>query len=135
MSTAPSKITALIGASVGFILATAVASANPTVTNIQFVSERRIDRFVIEATYRADARSSGGAFRQVSATVISNNPALTVVDNSLTFRDLADGATVTSTDTFTIRHDLRIAFENSFISFQVNATAVVANRAPTANAG
>jgi hypothetical protein len=67
--------------------------------------------------------------------VISTNPATTIIDNSLTFPDLADGATVTSTDTFTIRHDLHTPFQNSFISFQVNATPVVVNRPPVAVAG
>ncbi|PYI83233.1 MAG: hypothetical protein DME26_15400, partial [Verrucomicrobia bacterium] len=129
------RIAALIGAAVGFILCTGAAAANPIITNIQYVSELRIDRYVIQATYRADARSAGGAFTGVSATVISNNPALTIVDGSLTFPDLADGATVTSNDTFTIQYDLRTPFQNSFIGFDVKATPVVVNRPPTANAG
>ena len=119
----------------GFLLAAVAAWANPTVSNVQFVSQIRIDRFVIEATYRADVRSSGGAFTAVSATVTSGNAATTIIDGSLTFPDVASGATVTSTDTFVIRHDLQTPFQNSFLQFSVNSTPVVVNRAPTANAG
>ena len=128
-------IAARVGAAIGFILATGVASASLSVTNLQLVSQLRIDRYVIEATYRADVQSSGGAFRNVTVTVSSTNPATTIIDNSLTFPDVADGATVTSTDTFTIRHDLHTPFQNSFISFQIHATQVVPNRPPVANAG
>ena len=116
-------------------LAAATAWANPTIQNVQFVSQLRIDRFVIEATYRADVRSSGGAFTAVSATVTSGNPATAIIDGVLSFPDLPSGGTVTSTDTFVIRHDLRTPFQNSFLQFTVRATPVVINRAPTANAG
>jgi hypothetical protein len=129
------KTTAFIGVTGAAILAAGTAFANPVITNLQLVNQRRISRFVIEATYRADARSAGGAFRNVTAIVSSTNPATTIVDNSLMFPDIADGATVTSTDTFTIRHDLSTPFQNNFLSFQVNATPVVANRPPVANAG
>ncbi len=129
------KITALIGATAAFVFASGAASANPVVANIQLVTERRIDRYVIEATYRVDAKSTGGAFTAVSAAVTSTNAATTIIDGALTFPDLASGGTVTSIDTFTIRHDLHTPFQNSFLSFQFSATPVTTNSPPTANAG
>ena len=115
--------------------AAGVAWSNPTVTNVRFVEQKRIDRFIIEATYRADVTSSSGAFRSVTATVTSGNAATTIIDSSLSFPDVASGGTVTSTDTFSIRHDLHTPFQNNFIQFQVSATPDVSNRVPAADAG
>ena len=70
------------GLIVGLILAAGAVRANPTVSNITFVDQKRIDRFVIEATYRADITSSGGAFTSVTGTVTSTGLATTIVEGS-----------------------------------------------------
>ena len=57
---------------------------------------------------RIVAHSTGAEFEElsaVSATVTSGNAATTIIDGVLSFPDLPSGGTVTSTDTFVIRHD------------------------------
>jgi hypothetical protein len=132
MGNAYQRCACLIG---GLVLAAGAIWADPIVSNIRFVDQTRIDRFVIEATYRVDITSSGGAFTAVTGTVSSTNPATTIIEGSLTFPDVASGATVTSTDTFVIRHDLHTPFQNNFIRIELHATPVAANRPPAAHAG
>jgi polyhydroxybutyrate depolymerase len=55
--------------------------------------------------------------------VVSNSPYTSIIDGSVSFGDLLAGATATSSDTFTVRHNRTVAFStNNFsINYSYNA--------------
>ena len=52
-------------------------------------------------------------------------PGVRVLDDALEFGDIASGASVTSSDTFSIRQDRRYSFSESALSWQINATSAI----------
>lgn len=105
-----------------------------TIGNYAKISERRITRTVYEYTYRADVTNSGPAVLNVAATATSTSPYTTIIDNTLSFGDVPAGATVTSSDTFTFRHDRSYAFSWSNLSWNISFE-LAGNQPPVANAG
>lgn len=87
------------------------------------LSEKRITRTVYEYTYRADAINSGPGGLNVAGTVTSNSPYTTIMDDSLSFGDLPAGATVTSSDTFTFRHDRSYPFTWSNLVWNISSVS------------
>jgi hypothetical protein len=114
----------------------ATAQANLILDNFTLISQERVGRTDYNYTYRADIINSGSDVQDVTATLSSSSPYTVVVDGSLSFGDVAAGATLTSSDTFTIRQNRRypINWDNLFwdISWQSGPST---NTAPVANAG
>jgi len=69
------------------------------------VSSKRVTVTVIDYTYRLDLMNLGPDVNGVQATVTSSDPATKIIDGSVTFGPIPQGATSTSLDTFTIRQD------------------------------
>ena len=107
---------------------------NLTIGNHTLVSQRRVDRTNFEYTYRANVVNSGARAAQgVTASLTSLSVNTVVVDGQVTFGDVPAGATVQSTDTFTIRQNRLYPFNPGDLVWQIAGTP--ANSAPTAHAG
>lgn len=106
------------------LLFPAISSANDlTVGDLTLVSSQRAGRTAFDYTYKVDLTSAGGAYENVTATITSSSPYTTITEGDLSFPDAASGATVTSTDTFTLRQDRRVAFDPGALSFNISATS------------
>lgn len=91
--------------------------------NYQLINKQRVSRTVYEYTYRANITNNGSKdVQNVTATVTSADPNTTVVDGDLNFGNVAAGATVTSTDTFSIRHDRRYPMDWSKLVWSIQST-------------
>lgn len=106
----------------GWFLGGAPALAQTQTLSIghyQVVSSTRVGRTEFEYTLTADVENSGSAARVVSATVTSSSPNTVILDNSLSFGDVPEGARVTSLDTFKIRQDRREAFDPGALAWVI----------------
>ncbi len=101
------------------------AAPELAIGDYQLVSSKRISRTVSEYTYKAAVINTGSDALDVSATLNINAPGVTVLDGELSFGDVGAGATVSSADTFTIRHDRAYALNESQFQWAVKATEVV----------
>lgn len=81
----------------------------------------RVNRFQFDYTYYADITNTGPAVTNVSATLTSTSPYITVIEGTLTFGDVGENQTVTSGDTFIVRHDRRGAFDESALVWNISA--------------
>lgn len=97
-----------------------VQAADLTVGDYTLMSETRVARTVYDYTFSATVTNFGSDAEAVKATLTSNDPATTVVDNSLSFGTVAAGKAVTSTDTFTIRQDRSKPFDPTKLSWNVS---------------
>jgi len=83
-----------------------------TVGNYRLVSSKRVTRTAFEYTYRANVTNAGAVdVLNVTASLTSRAASTVVIEGNLTFGDVPAGHTVTSSDTFTIRQDRRVAFK------------------------
>ena len=97
--------------SLAFFPFTIRAQQQRTVSVPQILSETRIDRTVFEYVMTASLTNSAPSLaRAVEATVTSTSSNTTIVEGKLIFGHVAGGAVVTTTDTFTIRHDRTVPF-------------------------
>src|SRR5512136_1224136 len=110
---------------------TPAQSSNLTIGNYVKVSEKRISRTVYEYTYRASITNSGSDVLNVVATVASNSPHTIIMDNMLSFGNVSAGATVGSSDTFTLRQDRLYPFSWSNLAWNISFE-LPANHAPVA---
>ncbi len=97
-------------------------AADLTVGSYTLVSSKRISATVFEYAYRAQVSNTGVALKNVVGTVISYNPATTIVEGALSFGDVAAGGVATSVDTFTLRHDRSQPFDESKLAWTVTGT-------------
>src|SRR3989344_2421820 len=86
------------------------------------VSSVRISRTVYENTYKADVSNWGTADATITASLASTAAHITVMEGALSFGDVVEGATQESTDTFTVRHDRSLPFDNDALVWTVQAT-------------
>jgi len=91
-----------------------------TISNYTLVNEKRITRTVWEFVYKAQITNTGPNALNVTAALTSNSSRTTVVEGSLNFGSVASGSTVTSTDTFTIRHDRAYPFSTDALVWQIS---------------
>ncbi|MDS4041712.1 MAG: PKD domain-containing protein, partial [Candidatus Competibacter sp.] len=104
--------------------------------NYSLVSSKRLSSTVYEYVYRAQVTNGGPAVANVAATLTGTPTGVTTVDGGLSFGDVAAGATVVSSDTFTVRHDRRYSFDaNSLIWTLTFDPVSPANTPPVAKAG
>lgn len=117
---------------VGFIcgvLFTLPVLADLTVVNPTMVSNIRIDRFVYEYQLKATLTNTGEAVLNANAVLTSTSPYIKVTEGTLSFGNVASGASVQSLDTVTVRHDRRYVFDWNALSWNVSAQPAVALRA------
>jgi hypothetical protein len=90
----------------------------------QVVKETRLTRYVFEYQVKLTLvnQGSGGA-DNVSAALFQFPGNVTVVDGDLSFGDIAAGASVQSSDTFTFRVDRRIATSDQDLKWRLSYTA------------
>ena len=88
--------------------------------NYRKVSERRINAFVYEYTYKFDMRNRGNATANNVKMTMDSWPAnMTVVDGVASFGTIPGGNVKTSLDTFTIRIDRRIVVHDNQIRWKL----------------
>jgi len=92
-----------------------------TVGNYQLVSSTRINRTVYEYTYKATVTNNGADATKVTATLNIDAPGVTVLDGKLDFGDVAMGVNVTSSDTFSVRHDRLYAFSETALEWTTDS--------------
>jgi hypothetical protein len=98
-------IAAALFVAFGFGLSGYAFGEGITIGNYTLVSERRIARGVWEMVCKAQAINRGFTAYGVTATVTSRSPHTSIVEGSLSFGDVYSLASVTSSDTFTIRQN------------------------------
>jgi PKD repeat protein/flagellar hook assembly protein FlgD len=97
-------------------------AADLTVGNYTLVSSRRLSATDFEYVYRAQVTNTGPAMRSVVGTVVSTNPATTIVEGTLSFGDVPEGGTATSVDTATFRHNRSQPFDLNRLVWTVTGT-------------
>ena len=91
--------------------ATAAHAQVPTISGYVLVSQRAVTRTTYEFVYRGLLANAGRELVEASASASSSSPNTTVVEGALSFGPVAPGATATSLDTFTIRHNRSLPFD------------------------
>lgn len=104
------------------------AAPELTVGDYQLVSSKRISRTVSEYAYKAAVINTGSDALDVSATLNIDAPGVTVLDGELSFGDVGAGATVSSTDMFTIRHDRAYAYNESLLEWTIFTTTTTTTK-------
>lgn len=102
-----------------------IADTDLSIAGYTLVNSQRISRFEFDYTYTAQVTNSGADVLNLTATLSSNSPAMTVIDASLNFGDVASGLTLASSDSFVVRHDRRLgAFDTSAFVWDVQFDSV-----------
>lgn len=89
----------------------------------ELVSQKRVTRTQYEYTYKLNISNVGGDKKDITAIVTSSKSSTVIIDNELTFENLAEGESTLSSDTFSIRQDRRVPTGNS-ISYEFSFTDV-----------
>ncbi len=124
---------ALIAAMIFAPTSEVVAAGGPTGLSIDqnytFVSQARATRSTSYFTYRAELANTGASLAEVTATVTSSVPGVTVLPtrNTIHFWSVPANGKATSSDTFTILIDPTVPFSFSSLSWSFDS--------PFANAG
>jgi hypothetical protein len=115
------------------------AAGRRLVHHYELVRVQRVSAELNEYTYRAWLTNFGTPLAGATATVRSLAHATTVVDATLTFGPVATGRTVTSADTFSVRHHRKHPFSRLWPELRWTVTPAgdgkPSNRPPVANAG
>jgi len=117
----------------GFLFASLITILNPsyaqsaslTVTNYSLVSKVRVGRTAYDYTFNAIITNNGTAdVKNVTATLTTLVSTTTVIDGSLSFGDVPAGASVPSSDTFTVRINRVYPFNESDLSWNIQFSAL-----------
>ena len=107
----------------GLLLNVGTVWAELTIGNYTLVSSKRVSRVEYEYTYKADVTNTGTiGYTNVTAAITSNSPYTTIMEPDLSFSSgglINPDETVTSDDTFTLRHDRRYPSVCDNLSFEV----------------
>ncbi|AEG02520.1 PKD domain-containing protein [Methylomonas methanica] len=117
----------------GFFVNAMAAESLQIAPDYILISSKRITRVEFEYTYKAQVTNRGTAEVSSAEGVVSSLSANTVVtDEKISFGLIPAGATVTSSDTFTFRHNRTFPFDPSSLVWKLTTTS---NQAPLASAG
>ena len=116
------------------------AGAGLAVVDRQLVQEVRVGRTHANYTYRIVVSNSGPSRSGVVARVKSLSAQTVIIDDEVILGDVAAGATLTSSDTFTLRQNRRVLFNPADLvwTFTFDDTGEpepAPNTPPVANAG
>jgi hypothetical protein len=106
------------------------AWADPVVTDITLVSEKRISRTVFEYTYKATITNDGTTRKNVRATLNSVGSGTIIIDGIIDVGELAVNQIITPTDTFTIRQDRAFAFDRTALAWSFSGETEIIPDAP-----
>ena len=95
-----------------------------TIGNYTLVSEKRVARGVWEMVYKAQAINRGFTAYGVTATVTSRSKDTSVVEGTLSFGDVYSLTSVTSSDTFTIRHNRAHQLDPKALVWSVSSAGI-----------
>lgn len=119
------RLFSLVFALLAAALLPGLAAAQATVTGQELVSSVRSGRTSFDYSYRITVRNGDTALNNVQAVVQSSSPATQVVKGTVAVGNLAAGATLTTTDVFTIRQDRTLPFNPAVLSWTVTGVPVV----------
>ncbi len=105
---------------------TSTAWADPAVTDIALVSEKRISRTVFEYTYKATITNDSIARKNVQATLSRAGTGTTIIESAINVGELTANQVITPTDTFTIRQDRTYAFNRAALTWSFSGETVEA---------
>ena len=115
------------------------ANGRRLIHHYELVRVQKVSAELSEYTYRASLTNFGAPITGATATVASLGHGTTVVDASLTFGPVGTGRTVTSLDTFSVRHHRKHPFGWLWPELRWTITPLSggspSNHAPFANAG
>lgn len=94
------------------------ALAELTIGGYTLVDSHRVSRAEYEYTYRAQVTNDDAAIPNVIARASSSDSHTIIIEGQLVFGNVPAGGTLTSTDTFTIRHDRRFPMDWSAVSWE-----------------
>jgi hypothetical protein len=100
------------------------AAADLQIGNYVLISTQRVTRTDFEYTFKAavlNTEPDAQDAKNVTATLISSSPDITVIDGDLSFGDVAAGAITPSIDTFTIRVNRLKTFNPSMLAWSVKS--------------
>jgi hypothetical protein len=92
--------------------------------NLKLVSSKPITIREVEYAFTVDLTNLGAALQGVTGTVTSSSPTTKIVEGNLSFGPAAQGATVTSQDTFTIRQNRTVLFDPSKLNWTLTPVPV-----------
>lgn len=115
----------LVFALLAAALLPSLAAAQATVTGHELVSSVRSGRTSFDYSYRITVRNGDTALNNVQAVLQSSSAATQVVKATVAVGNLAAGATLTTTDVFTIRQDRTLPFNPAVLSWTVTGVPVV----------
>lgn len=104
------------------------SSGEVTIAGFDLLSSKRIGRTTFEYEYGVNVQNGTSTdVTDVSVTVSSSTPGVTVLDDSALIGSIASGTTATSGDTITVEVDRRVRFDpnNLDFDFQFSQTPAV----------
>lgn len=103
-------------------IASTVAASNVIVTGVTKLSETRVNRTVFDYVFRITVKNNGTVAQSgVTAILTKAGTGSTIVDDTVQVGSLAAGATITPTDTITIRQDRTVPFNAADFIWQVSS--------------
>ncbi|WP_255206381.1 hypothetical protein [Janthinobacterium sp. BJB401] len=103
---------------------TAQAAGDLEVTLLEKVAEQRVSRTAWDYTYRVHIRNNGGETASNVQAVLASAPAgSTIIDGEVLAGNIGAGATVTPTDTITLRIERNIPFQSAGLTWTFSTGA------------
>jgi len=105
-----------------------LVSMNDTMTigNYVLVSKVRSGRTTFDYTYNASITNNGAIdVKDVTASLTSLVSSTAVISGSLSFGDVPAGSTLASNNTFTVRIDRSLIFDQNNLQWEIQATASI----------
>ncbi|PKB20167.1 hypothetical protein [Janthinobacterium sp. 64] len=103
---------------------TAQAAGDLEVTLLEKVAEQRVSRTAWDYTYRVHIRNNGGETASNVQAVLASAPAgSTIIDGEVLAGNIGAGATVTPTDTITVRIERNIPFQSAGLTWTFSTGA------------
>jgi hypothetical protein len=109
---------------IGTAVFTEPLSAAPVVQSYSLVSSVRSGRTTFDYTYRPLVRGDGDSYHNAAFAITSTNPSTQVINNVVNIGDLDAEQVMLATNTFTIRQDRLVPFDQSALHFAFSGQAI-----------